>query len=110
MLSSCPKNRLRASFVDTAATLRQVKDLPLRIHRVPVEVKDLQGNGKIQTVNVRICQCRNGACLTKPWSASLGPMGWLALLLPLLLLLLLRQFLSYTVHMYSAPYVATARQ
>ncbi|XP_019734708.1 desmocollin 2-like protein [Hippocampus comes] len=81
-------------FNDTAATLRQVKDLPLKIHRVPVEVKDLQGNGKIQTVNIRICQCRNGACLTKPWSASLGPMGWLALLLPLLLLLLLLLLLA----------------
>ncbi|XP_077376327.1 desmocollin 2-like protein isoform X2 [Festucalex cinctus] len=81
-------------FNDTAATLRQVKDLPLKIHKVPVEVKDLQGNGKIQTVNVRICQCRNGACQTKPWSASLGPMGWLALLLPLLLLLLLLLLLA----------------
>ncbi|XP_057714380.1 desmocollin 2-like protein [Corythoichthys intestinalis] len=76
-------------FNDTAATLNQLKDLPLKVHHVPVEVKDLQGNGKIQTVNVRLCQCRNGACLTKPWSASLGPLGWLAFLLPLLLLLLL---------------------
>ncbi|XP_077415151.1 desmocollin 2-like protein isoform X2 [Vanacampus margaritifer] len=81
-------------FNDTAATLRQVQDLPLKVHKVPVEVKDLQGNGKIQTVNVRICQCRNGACMTKPWSASLGPMGWLALLLPLLLLLLLLLLLA----------------
>ncbi|KAM9790901.1 desmocollin 2-like protein [Syngnathus typhle] len=81
-------------FNDTAATLRQDKDLPLKVHQVPVEVKDLQGNGKIQTVSVRICQCRNGACVTKPWSASLGPMGWLAFLLPLLLLLLLLLLLA----------------
>ncbi|XP_061550628.1 desmocollin 2-like protein [Phycodurus eques] len=81
-------------FNDTAATLQQLKDLPLRVHKVPVEVKDLQGNGKIQTVSVRICHCRNGACLTKPWSASLGPMGWLAFLLPLLLLLLLLLLLA----------------
>ncbi|XP_077580450.1 desmocollin 2-like protein [Stigmatopora nigra] len=81
-------------FNDTAATLNQLKDLPLRLHKVPVEVKDLQGNGKIQTVNVRLCQCRNGACLTKPWSASLGPLGWLAFLLPLLLLLLLLLLLA----------------
>ncbi|XP_054623901.1 desmocollin 2-like protein [Dunckerocampus dactyliophorus] len=76
-------------FNDTAATLQQLKELPMKVHKVPVIIKDLQGNGKTQIVNVRICQCRNGACLTKPWSASLGPLGWLALLLPLLLLLLL---------------------
>nr|XP_057924973.1 desmocollin 2-like protein [Doryrhamphus excisus] len=76
-------------FNDTAATLQQLKELPIKVHKVPVVIKDLQGNGKTQIVNVRICQCRNGACLTKPWSAALGPLGWLALLLPLLLLLLL---------------------
>ncbi|XP_077472126.1 desmocollin 2-like protein [Stigmatopora argus] len=81
-------------FNNTAATLNQLKELPLRVHKVPVEVKDLQGNGKIQTLHLRLCHCRNGACLTKPWSASLGPLGWLAFLLPLLLLLLLLLLLA----------------
>ncbi|XP_061878671.1 desmocollin 2-like protein [Entelurus aequoreus] len=82
-------------FNDTAATLQQLKALPMKVHKVPVVIKDLQGNGQTQVVNVRICQCRNGACLTKPWSASLGPLGWLTLLLPLLLLLLLVLLLAF---------------
>lgn len=69
--------------------LRQVKDLPRNLYKVDVDVKDLQSNGGIQTVSVRICQCRNGACMPKEHSASLGSLGWLALLLPLALLLLL---------------------
>lgn len=76
----------------TAAVLRQVKDLPRNLYKVDVDVKDLQSNGGIQTVSVRICQCRNGACVPKDHSASLGPLGWLALLLPLALLLLLCEF------------------
>ncbi|KAG7275164.1 hypothetical protein CRUP_015818 [Coryphaenoides rupestris] len=52
-------------------------------------VTDLQGGGKLQTVTVRVCQCKNGVCLSKGTSIDLGPLGILALLLPLLLLLLL---------------------
>ncbi|XP_030017235.1 desmocollin 2-like protein [Sphaeramia orbicularis] len=81
-------------FNDTAATLQQMKALHTGPHKVQVEVRDLQGNGKIQTVEVRICQCRNGVCPAKLKSASLGPLGILALLLPLFLLLLLFALLA----------------
>ncbi|KAM8839161.1 desmocollin 2-like protein [Synchiropus picturatus] len=79
----------------TSAILQQTKELPVGIYHVPVEIADLQGSFKEQKVKVRICQCRNGKCLNKPFSTSLGPMGWLALLLPLLLLLLLFLLLAF---------------
>lgn len=69
--------------------LKQAKDLPRRVYQVDVDVKDLQSYGGIQTVSVRVCQCRNGACVAQDSSSSLGPLGWLAMLLPLALLLLL---------------------
>lgn len=78
-----------ASSPDTAATLEQIKALPRGIHNVPVDIKDLQGFGEEQTVKVRICQCRNGVCLAKETSVSLGALALLAMLLPLVLLLLL---------------------
>ncbi|XP_011617136.2 desmocollin-2-like [Takifugu rubripes] len=77
------------SLNGTAAVLKQVKDLPRRVYEVDIDVKDLQSNGGIQTVSVRVCQCRNGACMAQDSSSSLGSLGWLALLLPLALLLLL---------------------
>lgn len=80
---------MHPSYPDTAATLTSTKSLPLGMHEVDVEIMDQQSVGKVQTVNVRICECRNGACLAKEKSVTFGPMGWLALLLPLLLLLLL---------------------
>uniref|UniRef100_A0AAV2JPY4 Cadherin domain-containing protein n=1 Tax=Knipowitschia caucasica TaxID=637954 RepID=A0AAV2JPY4_KNICA len=73
----------------TAATLQQLKELHLGVHDVKVLVTDLQGSGTVQTVRVRICKCVNGKCPATKSSVTLGPMGWLALLLPLLLLLLL---------------------
>lgn len=73
----------------TAAVLKPVKDLPRRVYKVDIDVKDLQSNGGIQTVSVRVCQCRNGACVAQDSSSSLGSLGWLAMLLPLALLLLL---------------------
>lgn len=79
----------RVSSPATAAVLKQAKDLPRRVYQVDVDVKDLQSNGGIQTVSVRVCQCRNGACVAQDSSSSLGPLGWLAMLLPLALLLLL---------------------
>ncbi|XP_063742116.1 desmocollin 2-like protein isoform X2 [Eleginops maclovinus] len=82
-------------FNDTAATLKHIKDLPTGIYEVPLDVTDLQGYGKTQVAKVRICQCSNGACLDKDHSVSLGPMGILALLLPLLLLLLLGLLLAF---------------
>ncbi|KAL3055228.1 hypothetical protein OYC64_018006 [Pagothenia borchgrevinki] len=90
---SLPKNNdgkwSLTKYNDTAATLKHVKDLPRGIYEVPLDVTDLQGSGKTQVAQVRICECRNGACLDKDHSVSLGPLGILALLLPLLLLLLL---------------------
>lgn len=59
------------------------------VHSVDLIVRDLQGLGKTQTVNVKVCKCKNGACLGNDKSVSLGPMGILAMLLPLALLLLL---------------------
>uniref|UniRef100_A0AAQ6ALA3 Cadherin domain-containing protein n=1 Tax=Amphiprion ocellaris TaxID=80972 RepID=A0AAQ6ALA3_AMPOC len=76
---------------DTAGTLQQMKELPTGIYQVTMMVTDLQGYGREQTVNVRICQCRNGVCLAKDRSMSLGGLGVLALLLPLALLLLLSE-------------------
>uniref|UniRef100_A0A672G479 Cadherin domain-containing protein n=1 Tax=Salarias fasciatus TaxID=181472 RepID=A0A672G479_SALFA len=81
-------------FNDTAATLQHVKELPTGMHEVPVLVKDLQGHGEVQTAMVRICECRGGVCLDKNRSAMFGGMGVLAMLLPLLLLLLLGEYLS----------------
>ncbi|XP_054482774.1 desmocollin 2-like protein [Anoplopoma fimbria] len=80
---------------DTVATLQQLKDLPTGIYHVSLDIKDLQGSGQTQTATVRICNCKNGVCLTKPTSTSLGPMGILTLLLPLLLLLLLGLLLAF---------------
>lgn len=69
-----------------------MKDLPRGLYKVDIDIKDLQGNGGIQTVSVRICQCRNGVCVAKDRSASVGSLAWLAMLLPLALLLLLCEF------------------
>ncbi|XP_037313109.2 desmocollin 2-like protein isoform X1 [Pungitius pungitius] len=76
-------------FNDTSATLKQTKELPTGKYDVPVDIKDLQGSGKMQTATVRICSCKNNECIANPNSVSLGPMGILAMLLPLFLLLLL---------------------
>lgn len=76
-------------FPDTAATLTHAKNLPMGIHDVDIDVQDQQSIGRVQTVRVRICECRNGVCLAKQRSVTFGPMGLLALLLPLFLLLLL---------------------
>ncbi|CAN9502826.1 unnamed protein product [Ophioblennius macclurei] len=81
-------------FNDTAATLQHVKELPTGMHEVPVKISDLQGNGEVQTARVRICECRAGVCLDKDRSSVFGSMGWLAFLLPLLLLLLLGLILA----------------
>ncbi|XP_044076580.1 desmocollin 2 like [Siniperca chuatsi] len=80
---------------DTTATLQQTKELPTGIYNVPMDVTDLQGFGKTQTAKVRICQCRNGACLPKQNSVSLGALALLTMLLPLALLLLLCLLLAF---------------
>lgn len=80
------------SSPDTAVLVKQIKDLPRRLYKVDIDVKDLQGNGGIQTVSIRVCQCRNGVCMAKDRSAAPGSLAWLAMLLPLLLLLLLCEF------------------
>ncbi|XP_035860719.1 desmocollin 2 like isoform X2 [Sander lucioperca] len=79
----------------TAVMLRHIQELPTGIYQVPIDITDLQGFGKTQTTKVRICQCRNGACLDKDHSVSLGPLALLAMLLPLLLLLLLGLLLAF---------------
>lgn len=83
------------SLNDTAGTLKQMKELPTGMYEVPLTVADLQGHSREQTVNVRICQCRNGVCLAKDRSVSFGGLGVLALLLPLALLLLLFLLLAF---------------
>lgn len=82
-------------FNDTAATLTHTKNLPMGIHDVDIDVQDQQSLGGVQTVRVRICECRNGVCLAKQRSVMFGPMGLLALLLPLFLLLLLCLLLCF---------------
>ncbi|XP_028987488.1 desmocollin 2-like protein [Betta splendens] len=74
---------------DTAAVLKPIKALPVGRYNVDIDIKDLQGYGKTQTVTVRICQCKNGACSAAARSTRLSSLGYLALLLPLLALLLL---------------------
>ncbi|XP_026169973.1 desmocollin 2-like protein [Mastacembelus armatus] len=80
---------------ETSAVLKHVKELPTGIYNVPVDVRDLQGSGRTQTAKVRICQCKNGACLAKQSSVALGPLALLAMLLPLALLLLLGALLAF---------------
>lgn len=71
-----------------------MKPLPTGIYEVGMIVRDLQGFGEKQTTKVTICQCRAGVCLAKKSSVALGPMGALALFLPLALLLLLCESLT----------------
>ncbi|KAM9349583.1 desmocollin 2-like protein [Symphorus nematophorus] len=80
---------------ETAAKLQHQKELPTGIHKVKIDVRDLQGSGEVQEVKVRICQCLNGVCLDKEISKSLGPLALLAMLLPLALLLLLCLLLAF---------------
>lgn len=86
---------LTCAFPDTAATLTQAKELPVGIYKVPVLVKDLQGEGDAQEATVRICRCRNNQCLASQRSSALGVGGILTLLFGLALLLLL---CKYTTH------------
>ncbi|KAJ3594704.1 hypothetical protein NHX12_004011, partial [Muraenolepis orangiensis] len=51
--------------IDTAATLHQIKDLPVAVYQVSMMVTDLQGHGELQAVKVKICQCRKGVCVAK---------------------------------------------
>uniref|UniRef100_A0A3P8QQZ5 Cadherin domain-containing protein n=1 Tax=Astatotilapia calliptera TaxID=8154 RepID=A0A3P8QQZ5_ASTCA len=83
------------SLNDTAATLEQLKPLYLGMHTVDLTVTDLQGSGKTQTVNLRVCKCKNGVCPGKDRSVSLGPLGILTMLLPVALLLLLFLLLAF---------------
>ncbi|KAM6948731.1 desmocollin 2-like protein, partial [Aplochiton taeniatus] len=79
-------------FTDTTAWLNQTKELPTGLYTVPLVVKDLQGSGNTQTVTVRICQCRSGACVDPKTTISLGVWAILAMLLALALLLLLCEY------------------
>ncbi|XP_047446246.1 desmocollin 2 like isoform X2 [Mugil cephalus] len=79
----------------TARLLKQKTALPRGLYEVPITINDLQGFGGVQTVTVRICQCRGGVCLAQQNSVTLGPYGILTLLLPLALLLLLFLLLAF---------------
>ena len=71
-----------------------MKALPRGEHKVSIIVKDVQGSGDVQTVTVKLCQCSSdGTCEATDKSVSFGPLGVLAMLLPLALLLLLCEFL-----------------
>ncbi|XP_023696175.1 desmocollin 2-like protein [Paramormyrops kingsleyae] len=81
---------------NTSAVLVPAQDLPKGQYEVPLTIKDLQGQGKEQTVNVKICHCVKEACSSQDSSRVLGRLGFLALLLPLLLLALLALLLMFT--------------
>ncbi|XP_056122436.1 desmocollin 2-like protein isoform X2 [Rhinichthys klamathensis goyatoka] len=79
---------------DSSVVLEQAVPLPNGVYSVPLLVKDLQGVGKEQTMNVRVCSCEReengvGICGARSASTSLGSLGILALVLSSLLLLLL---------------------
>ncbi|XP_067240946.1 desmocollin 2-like protein [Chanodichthys erythropterus] len=79
---------------DSSVVLEQAVVMPNGLYTVPILVKDLQGIGKEQTVNVRVCSCEReengaGVCGARSASTSLGSLGILALVLSSLLLLLL---------------------
>ncbi|KAF6739240.1 Desmocollin-3 [Oryzias melastigma] len=83
-------------FNDTTAFLKQVKDLPRGKYEIPLTVTDQQSFGSTQTATVTLCVCTNqGVCQANQSSVSLGPLGILALLLPLFLLLLLFLLLAF---------------
>uniref|UniRef100_A0A3Q2EI33 Desmocollin 1 n=2 Tax=Cyprinodon variegatus TaxID=28743 RepID=A0A3Q2EI33_CYPVA len=79
----------------TAGMLLAKEKLPRGLYNVPITVNDQQGHGETQMTEVMICQCVNNKCITKDRSIALGPLGILALLLPLLLLLLLGLLLFF---------------
>ncbi|XP_011485197.1 desmocollin-2 isoform X2 [Oryzias latipes] len=83
-------------FNDTTAMLKQLKDLPRGRYEIPLIVRDQQSFGKTQTVTATLCVCtKQGVCQANQSSISLGPLGILALLLPLFLLLLLFLLLAF---------------
>lgn len=87
-------------ITDSSAVLQQVEPMPNGMYTVPITVKDLQGIGKEQMVNVRVCSCQRedsgvGICGARSASVSLGNYGILALVLSGLLLLLLCLFLIF---------------
>lgn len=78
----------------SSVMLEQAVPMPNGLYTVPLLVKDLQGFGKEQTVNVRVCSCERevngvGVCGVRSASSGLGSWGILALVLSGLLLLLL---------------------
>uniref|UniRef100_A0A3P9J7Q5 Desmocollin 2 like n=1 Tax=Oryzias latipes TaxID=8090 RepID=A0A3P9J7Q5_ORYLA len=83
-------------FNDTTGMLKQLKDLPRGRYEIPLIVRDQQSFGKTQTATATLCVCtKQGVCQANQSSISLGPLGILALLLPLFLLLLLFLLLAF---------------
>ncbi|KAK2883557.1 hypothetical protein QQF64_016792 [Cirrhinus molitorella] len=85
---------------DSSVVLEQASAMPNGIYSVPILVKDLQGFGEEQIVNVRVCSCERedngvGICGARSASSSLGSLGILALVLSGLFLLLLSLLLIF---------------
>ncbi|RXN15355.1 desmocollin-2-like isoform X1 [Labeo rohita] len=85
---------------DTSVVLEPASAILNGVYSVPLIVKDLQGLGKEQIMNVRVCNCEReengvGICGVRSASSSLGSLGILALVLSGLLLLLLSLLLIF---------------
>ncbi|KAM6962570.1 desmocollin 2-like protein [Aplochiton taeniatus] len=89
------KWRLR-DIQNKSAVLEQAVDMPRGLYSVPVRVSDLQDNGDVQVVEVRVCRCLGDHCVAHRSSVTLGVWGLLAMLLALALLLLLCLFFAFT--------------
>uniref|UniRef100_A0A671LBP7 Desmocollin-3-like n=1 Tax=Sinocyclocheilus anshuiensis TaxID=1608454 RepID=A0A671LBP7_9TELE len=84
----------------SSVVLEQAVAMPNGLYSVPLLVKDLQGFGKEQTMDVRVCTCERednglGICGARSASSSLGSLGILALVLSGLLLILLSLLLIF---------------
>lgn len=101
---------MSSSDLDSSVVLEQAVVMPNGLYTVPILVKDLQGIGKEQTVNVRVCSCEReengaGVCGARSASTSLGSLGILALVLSSLLLLLLCECPLLAVTTYTSIYI-----
>ncbi|KAM3876229.1 desmocollin 2-like protein [Diretmus argenteus] len=81
---------------NTSVVLEQAVDMPRGVYHVPIRIADLQDNGGVQVVTVRVCRCLGGECISARSSVTLGVWGVLAMLLALALLLLLCIFFVFS--------------
>ncbi|XP_056132254.1 desmocollin 2-like protein [Lampris incognitus] len=73
---------------NTSVVLEQTENMPRGMYEVPIHITDLQNNGGVQVVSVKVCRCLGGECVAESSSISLGVWGVLAMLLAVALLLL----------------------